>query len=212
MVFGDVHPRLTEERADAPNHTWYVIVGENEKSIPRLHVDVECANPRKAGSGSWLRGSRNCNFLHPTAQSYLDRVRVILDCRLGAGKVYSACLSDSSRVDQIQPFLLYRPLQQTSRCRRQQGGFRSSQGGAGSDIDALYDTHSLGRQDGAANCGRSSSQCERWLDFTPLATDIRDVDRPRQLPTQQSVADRHAHVHRYVPLSLGCRGADVRGQ
>src|SRR5258708_6151064 len=117
MIFGDVDTCFAEQRSNAPDNPRNVIVGKNKKRVTGLDVDVERANPGHSRRGSWLRRSRDRDFLHTTAESNFNRIRILLGWGLSRREIYPAGLSNSTGIDEIEPFLLHRAFEKAARRR-----------------------------------------------------------------------------------------------
>ena len=114
MVLGDVHSCLAQQSSNASDHAGHIVVGKNQESVARLHIDVESADPGEPWRYTWLCRSCDCYLLHPAAQSYFDGKRIVLRRSLGRREIDAAILGYRSSVDEIEAFLFDRSFEQAA--------------------------------------------------------------------------------------------------
>ena len=78
MIFGNVDSSFAEQRSYTANDAGNIVIREDQKRIPRLDVDMKCADSREPREYARLRGSGDRDLLHSAAQSHFDGVGIVL--------------------------------------------------------------------------------------------------------------------------------------
>src|SRR5438045_6470396 len=120
VILGDIDTCFTKQRTDAADHSRNIVVRKNQESIAWLDIHVKRADPREPWCCTALRSPGDCYLLHSPAQSDFHRIRIVLRTGFRCREIDSAILGDRPSIDQIEPFLLHGPLEQTSRSRRKE--------------------------------------------------------------------------------------------